>query len=191
MGVKFRFKSGDFISGWLVADGLRDAARAKTLLPDSQVQQAGRDDWVSAGSIPGLIPAAVVERPVDTETKEVEHARAEQRQAQRPPESIHHLLHRALHMAIQVTAHDDHQNDQINSGTLIGLTVEGLMVEFAEFSAVVYIPLNRVRSAMISNKFPALGPPRRGEVVRIDVDSLPELSTLVASATASGVRAAV
>lgn len=192
MGLKYRFKSGDFISGWLLADGLREAAKAKTLSQESQIQQAGREDWVSARSIPGLFPSPVIAAPVEPVERESESARADQRQSQRPPESIHHLLHRALHMPIQLVAHDcADQSEHFMTGTLAGLTVEGMMVEFTERSAIVYIPLSRVHSALVSNKFPALGPPRRGETVRVVLESLPDLSSFALQSLSGSARATV
>lgn len=176
MGVKYRFKSGDFISGWLLSDGLREAVAKKQLNSDSRVQMTGRDDWVSASSIPGLLTTAPAAANVEAVAKEIEPTRVEPRHGTRPSESIHHLLYRVLHMTIHVVAHDDaHDGEPARSGTLIGVTAEGIMVEFAQFGAIVYIPLTRVRCACIMSKFPALGPPRRGETVQIEVDALPDL----------------
>ncbi len=176
VGVKYRFKSGDVVSGWLLSDGLREAVAKKQLNADSKVQMTGRDDWVSASSIPGLLSVAPVVAKVETVAKEHEPARVEPRHGTRPGESIHHLLYRVLHMTIHVVAHDDaHDGEPALSGTLIGVTAEGIMVEFAKFGAIVYIPLTRVRCACIMSKFPSLGPPRRGETVQIEVDALPDL----------------
>ncbi len=184
VGDKFRFKNGDEVSPWLLAEGLREAARSKIVTAESHVQKAGRDDWVPAASIPGLIPVAQVR--VEPEVRDESHTpppelvrTVDHRPAGRPPESIHHLLHRALHMQVQVSAHGgEHHGDRFIPGMIVGLTVEGVMVEFADYSAVVYLPLARIRSVVISTTFPGLGPPRRGEVVRIDVDSLPDMSEL-------------
>ncbi len=182
MGDKFRFKNGDDISPWLTAEALREAARSKIVVTETQVQKAGREDWVSAGSISGLVPIvkpAVESETAQTPTPTTEPSRLDHKNAARPPESIHHLLHRALHTNIQVCAHEgEYSGDRFIQGKLEGLTVEGCMIEFPEFAAIVYIPLARVRSAVISMSFPALGPSRRGEVVRLEVDSLPDMSSL-------------
>ena len=180
MGVKYRFKNGDEVSGWLLADALREASRSKIVTAETFIQQAGRDDWISASSIPGLLNIA--QTPIETEAKETkrESPRHEHKLPTRPPESIHHLLHRALHTTIQVSAHGgEHESDQFVIGVLVGLTTEGMMIEFSDFSAIVYIPIARIRSAAILTNFPALGPPRKGEILRIDVDSLPDLQTLI------------
>ena len=180
VGVKYRFKNGDEVSGWLLADALREAARSKIVTAETFIQQAGRDDWISASSIPGLLN--IEQNPAEPEAKEMprETMKHELKPATRPPESIHHLLHRALHTSIQVSAHGgEHQSDQFVVGVLAGLTTEGMMIEFSEFSAIVYIPLTRIRSAAILKNYPALGPPRKGEIVRVDVDSLPDLQTLI------------
>ncbi len=176
MGVKYRFKNGDFLSGWLSAEELRDAVTKKKLTPESTVQKAGRDDWIAANLIPGLFvvaaPAAVIEAPA----KESEPSRVDPRHGTRPGESIHHLLYRVLHMNIHVVAHDEaHEGEHALAGTLVGVTAEGVMVEFVQFAAIVYIPLTRIRCACITSKFPSLGPPRRGEIVQIEVDALPDL----------------
>ncbi len=180
MGAKYRFKNGDEVSGWLLADALKEAARSKIVTAETFIQQAGRDDWISASSVPGLLNVA--QNPVEPEVKEMprEMPRQEHKSPTRPPESIHHLLHRALHTRIQVCAHSgEHQSDQFLVGVLAGLTIEGIMIEFTEFAAIVYIPLVRIRSAAILTNFPALGPPRKGEILRVDVDSLPDLQTLI------------
>ncbi len=180
MGVKYRFKNGDEVSGWLLADALREAARSQIVTAETFIQQAGRDDWISASNVPGLLNVA--QNPVEPEAKEMprEMPRQEHKSPTRPPESIHHLLHRALHTRIQVCAHGgEHQSDQFVVGVLAGLTIEGMMIEFTDFAAIVYIPLVRIRSAAILTNFPALGPPRKGEILRIDVDSLPDLQTLI------------
>ncbi|MSR69984.1 MAG: hypothetical protein EXS17_06545 [Phycisphaerales bacterium] len=176
MGVKYRFKSGDFISGWILADGLRDAVEKRQLTADSTVQQAGRDDWIAATLIPGLITVAAIGAAVEPSVKESEPARVDPRHGTRPGESIHHLLYRVLHMTIHVVAHnDEHDGEPAIAGMLIGVTAEGIMVEFTQFGAIVYIPLTRIRCACIMSKFPTLGPPRRGEIVQIEVDALPDL----------------
>lgn len=192
MGMKYRFKNGDDVSGWLLVDALREAARSKIVTAETQIQQAGRDDWIPASKIPNLIP--VVREPVEIEVKEPppETPRHEHKTLTRPPESIHHLLHRALHTTIQVCAHgDEYQRDQFVQGVLTGLTTEGMMVEFLEFASIVYIPLTRVRSVVISANFPALGPPRKGEIMRIDVDSLPDLKALTSHSSKASSPAAV
>jgi hypothetical protein len=180
VGVKYRFKNGDEVSDWLLADGLREAARSKIVTAETYIQQAGRDDWISASSVPKLL--IIAQTSIETETKETqrESPRHEHKLPTRPPESIHHLLHRALHTTIQVSAHGgEHESDQFVIGVLVGLTTDGMMIEFSDFSAIVYIPTARIRSAAILTNFPALGPPRNGEIVRIDVDSLPDLQTLI------------
>ncbi len=183
VGVKYRFKSGEFVSGWLLAEGLREAAAKKQLNAESKVQMTGRDDWVSASSIPGLLASAPETPKVEPVAKENEPTRVEARHGSRPGESIHHLLYRVLHLSIQVVAHDDvHDGEPALSGTLIGVTAEGIMIEFAQFGSIVYIPLARIRCACIMSKFPALGPPRRGECVQIEVDALPDLENWVSRA---------
>lgn len=192
MGVKYRFKNGDEVSGWLLADALREAARSKIVTAETYIQQAGRDDWISASSVPGLLNIA--QTPAEPEAKETprETIKHELKPATRPPESIHHLLHRALHTSIQVSAHGgEHQSDQFVVGVLAGLTTEGMMIEFSEFSAIVYIPLTRIRSAAILTIYPALGPPRKGEIVRVDVDSLPDLQTLINHSAKASTAASV
>ena len=191
VGVKYRFKNGDEVSGWLLADALREAARSKIITAETFIQQAGRDDWISASSVPGLL--SVAQNPVEPELKEPrETPRQEHKSPARPPESIHHLLHRALHTTIQVCAHGgEHQSDQFVVGVLAGLTTDGMMVEFADFSAIVYIPMVRIRSAAILTSFPALGPPRKGEVLRVDVDSLPDLQTLINHSAKTATAASV
>ncbi|MEY4787377.1 MAG: hypothetical protein RL692_1271 [Planctomycetota bacterium] len=192
MGVKYRFKNGDEVSGWLLADALREAARSKIVTAETYIQQAGRDDWISASTVPGLLILA--QTPIESEAKETqrESPRHEHKLPTRPPESIHHLLHRALHTTIQVSAHGgEYESDQFVVGVLVGLTTEGMMVEFSDFSAIVYIPLARIRSAAILTNFPALGPPRKGEIMRIDVDSLPDLQTLLSHATKASAATSV
>ncbi len=192
VGVKYRFKNGDEVSGWLAADALKEAARSKIVTEETFIQQAGRDDWIAASSIPGLL--IVAQTPVQTVAQEApnETPRHDHKPQTRPPESIHHLLHRALHTTIQVSAHGgEHQGDQYLLGNLLALTIEGMMIEFLEFSAIVYIPISRIRSAAILTNFPPLGPPRKGEIVRIDVDSLPDLQTMVNHSSKATVAATV
>lgn len=190
MGVKYRFKSGEFISGWLLADGLREEVVKKRLTAESTVQQAGRDDWISATAIPGLLVAAAAPPVTPSVPREHEGTRVDPRHGTRPGESIHHLLYRVLHMTIHVVSHDDaHDGEAALAGLLVGVTAEGVMVEFAQFGAIVYIPLSRVRSACITAKFPTVGPPRRGEVVQIDVDAIPDLHAWATRATPEVARA--
>lgn len=192
MGVKYRFKNGDEVSGWLLADALREAARSKIVTAETYIQQAGRDDWISASSVPGLLNIAQTSAEPEAKETPRETIKHELKPATRPPESIHHLLHRALHTSIQVSAHGgEHQSDQFVVGVLAGLTTEGMMIEFSEFSAIVYIPLTRIRSAAILTIYPALGPPRKGEIVRVDVDSLPDLQTLINHSVKASTAASV
>lgn len=188
MGVKYRFKNGDEVSGWLLVDALREASRSKIVTAETYIQQAGREDWISASSIPGLISTGQSHHEETEEKNSVAEAhRHDARNATRPPESIHHLLHRALHTTIQVSAHGgEHQGEQFVQGVLTGLTTEGMMVEFSDFAAIVYIPISRIRSAAVLTNFPALGPPRRGEILRVDVDSLPDMNSMVSHTPALG-----
>lgn len=182
MSTKYRFKNHDEVSGWLLVDALKEAARSKIITAETVIQQAGRDDWVSAGKIPGLIPRAAVAVIAAAEVEPIAHPNEHNRISKvtaRPAESIHHLLHRVLHHTIQVCArNDEHRDNPILSGTLTALTMEGLMIEFAEFDAIAYIPFTRIRAAVISKDFPAAGLPRHGEIVRIEVDSLPSMREL-------------
>lgn len=185
MSTKYRFKNHDEVSGWLLVDALKEAARSKIITAETVIQQAGREDWVSAGKIPGLIPSATAATVTTVTAVEGEPTAqsVEHNRISKPPvraaESIHHLLHRMLHHTIEVCAcNDEHRGDAILPGTLTAVTMEGLMIEFAEFAAIAYIPLTRIRSAVISKDFPVIGTPRHGEIVRIEVDSLPSMRDL-------------
>lgn len=180
MDTKYRFRNGDAISAWLTASGLRDAVKSKQLRPESQIQKAGREDWVLASSVPDLFPP----EPPPAPAKEEEPARTDARPGMRPAETIHHLLHRCARASMLLRAADSpaHRASPLEA-TLLGVSADCFLIELAEPGAVVYVPLARIRSVTIASKFPAQGPPRRGEVLVVDIDALPDLAELaIASA---------
>ncbi len=185
MGTKYRYKNGEVISAWLLADGLREAVRTKHLKPESLIQQAGRDDWLPARTVAGLFPPEPAPEPVAA-PKEDEGTRVEARPGQRPAETIHHLLHRSVRCAIHLRTHDGGQHQKhIVQGLLLGVTADGFMAELPEAPSIIYVPLARVRAVAISTRFPAQGPPRKGEALLIDIDSLPDLSEVPVPAGAA------
>ncbi|MFO0962234.1 MAG: hypothetical protein U0625_04940 [Phycisphaerales bacterium] len=181
METKYRFRNGDAISAWLTASGLREAVKSKQLRPDSQIQKAGREDWVLASTVPDLFPPEPP--PAPEAPKEEEPARADARAGvgARPAETIHHLLHRSLRSTLQLRAPDRAQPVE---ATLIGLSADCIIAELPDHTAILYLPLARIRSVAISARFPAQGPPRRGETLLVDIDWIPETAESLAAAPA-------
>lgn len=187
MGLKYRYKNGDFISSWLPVESIREAVAAKKLTSESKVQQAGRDDWVLASSIPGLIVTAPPPIEEASPAKESDPIpRLEPRKEARPAETIHHLLHRVLNSTVYLTApHGDNGEEVSITGTVIGVTADGFMLELSEIATILYVPLARVCGATIATSFPNIGPARRNEIARFHVESIPES---IASNTAIAVH---
>lgn len=52
--VQYRFRTGSFVSTWMSADQLKEAALRGELLADSLIQQAGHAEWVPATNVRGL-----------------------------------------------------------------------------------------------------------------------------------------
>lgn len=175
MGLKYRYKTGEFISSWLPAESLKEAVTLKKLTAESRIQQAGRDDWVLASTVPGLIsaPPPPVEEVAPAPPEAVH--RIEPRKEARPSETIHHLIHRVLNSTVYLTAPHGERGEEVSiSGTVIGVTADGFMLEIADMATILYVPLSRVVAATISTSFPNIGPARRGEVARLHLESIPE-----------------
>lgn len=181
MSVKYRFKTGDLISPWLPGEALKEAAHAKRLTPECRIQQAGRDDWVLAGSIPGLFhtptpPPAVATAPHEPAVREQDSIRHELRPGGRAPETIHHLLHRSVPAVVHLSAVDSDGDERAITGMLIGVATDGLMVEVSECATILYVPMARLKYASIPTTFPTSGPARKSEWIRLHLDVLPLLS---------------
>jgi hypothetical protein len=188
VGVKYRYKTGETVSPWLPSEALREAAQTKRLTPESRIQQAGRDDWVLASSIPGLFQVAEMAPAAaaadSAAAREHEPTRSEHRSAARAPETIHHLLHRSVPAIVHLEGPSGRGDDEIR-GMLIGVATDGIMVEVADCHSILYVPLSRIRFASIPSSFPNSGPVRKSEWIRLYLDEVPTLAHAESPASAS------
>lgn len=69
---------------------------------------------------------------------------------------------------------------------MIGVTTDCVMVEFGECASIVYLPIARIRFASIPASFPATGPSRKAEWIRLQLDSLPQLIPIEQTTQSSG-----
>ncbi len=189
--MKYRYKTGETVSPWLPAEALREAAQAKRLTPDSRVQQAGRDDWVLAGAIPGLFqshaetpPPTPPDAAREGDGARGDPARTDPRAGSRAPETIHHLLHRSVPAVIHLEGPSARGNDELH-GMLIGVATDGIMVEVSSCQTILYVPMARIRFAWIPASFPNSGPVRKSEWIRLQLDELPTLAPAESPATSS------
>ena len=178
VSVKYRFKTGDTISGWLPGEALREAAQSKKLTPESRIQQAGRDDWVLAGSIPGLFQVPPPPVPVaapEPAVRDQESNRHELRAGGRSPETVHHLLHRSVPAVVHIVGPSSDSEEELLVGMLIGVATDGVMVEVTECSTILYLPMARIRFASIPKNFPTSGPAKKSDWIRLHLDSMPTI----------------
>ena len=74
---------------------------------------------------------------------------------------------------------------------MTGVTADCVMIEFAECASIIYIPMARIRFASIPTSFPATGPSRKAEWIRLHLEYLPHLIPIEQSAQpSSGAHAA-
>jgi len=163
-GVRYRYRSGDFLSQWMNSDELRAHAAEGRIRPNAEIQQIGKDSWVPASKVPGLWNAATPphglssEPHVDAASPAAAPAPAPAREAHdedtpaahsgnghhtRITESMQHLLQRALLAQVTVASPEV---DQPLRAILAGVTADSIALEFEACATVVLVPWQRIRA---------------------------------------------
>jgi hypothetical protein len=184
--MKYRYRTGDALSGWMQSDELRAHAADGRIKPDSVIQRVGKEEWVPASKVPGLWNGNSGGSTVTGEAVAENHGAESHRDASEPHstggagivhpsrlgESIQHLLQRAVLGQITVSAPEF---DAPQRAILAGVTSDSVALEFEACETVVYIPWTRVRSVSVPSKEAhSLGKIRSNtEHLIIDVDRMP------------------
>lgn len=196
-GVRYRYRSGDFLSQWMNSDELRAHAAAGRIRPNAEIQQIGKDSWVSASKVPGLWSAAAPPHGLSGEPH-VDAAPAAQAPAREPhdedapaahsgnghhtriTESMQHLLQRALLAQVTVVSPEA---DQPLRAILAGVTADSIALEFEASATVVLVPWQRIRTIGLpaSHAHSTARIRSKAEQLVIEVEHLPAAVTQAAT----------
>lgn len=178
-GVRYRYRSGDTLSGWMSSEELRAHVVAGRITGESSIQQIGKDNWVLAAKVPGLwvapggggaVGAAGSSVGGDALHDSASGGSSEGNGSDGPdggalsapggsPTGGAHQAHHArlaesmqhlLQRALLGTVTVSSADcDQPHRAVLAGVTVDAIALEFENCGSVVFVPWSRIRSIML------------------------------------------